>query len=240
MTEAVRSGVAARLDQLAKRYELAASARERLAILLEQLQDRHAPTTVQDPCRAVETHVSDALTGLEVEQLRRAERIADLGAGAGIPGLVLAAALSRTHVVLVESVGRKAAYIDRVAAAMGLDNAEIVTARAESWQQGIGSCDVVTARAVAPLPILVEYAAPLLRIGGALVAWKGDPESAEREDGDHAARVLGMSAAEPLAVSPQRGADYRSLYLYRKLTETPPGYPRRPGIARKRPLRAPR
>ena len=228
-----------RLEALAEQHALTPAARERLAILLEQLADDHAPTTVREPDRAVETHIADALTGLEVEQLRAAGTIADLGAGAGIPGLVLAAVLPRTRVVLVESIGKKAAFIDRAAAAMGLDNADVVTARAEAWAQGVGNCDAVTARALAPLPILVEYAAPLLRLGGALVAWKGAPEIAERDDGEHAARVLGMSAAIRHDVAPRPGADNRSLYIYVKLRDTPQGYPRRAGIARKRPLRAP-
>ena len=234
-----RSAVAERLDELATRYGIAAAGRQRLAILLAQLEDEHTPTTVRAPDRAVEAHIADALTGLHVPQLRSAATIADLGAGAGVPGLVLAAALPQAHVVLVESVGRKAAYIDRVAAAMGLDNAEVVGARAESWLGGHGRCDVVTARALAPLAVLVEYAAPLLRIGGALVAWKGEPERAEHDDGDHAARILGMSPAAPVRIAPQPGADRRNLYVYVKRGETPSGYPRRPGIARKRPLRAP-
>lgn len=228
-----------RLAELAERYGLTPAAGDRLAILLEQLADEQAPTTVREPGRAIDTHIADALTGLEIEQLRDARTIADLGAGAGIPGLVLAAVLQGARVVLVESVGKKAAFIDRAAAAMGLDNAEVVTARAEAWEQGIGSCDAVTARALAPLPILVEYAAPLLRLGGALVAWKGDPDIPERDDGEHAARVLGMSAAMRHDVAPRPGADRRSLYVYVKLRDTPQGYPRRAGMARKRPLRAP-
>jgi len=233
------AAVAARLDDLASRFGLSPVARAQLGILLELLEDEQAPTTVHEPGRAVEAHIADALTGLEVEQVRTARTIADLGAGAGIPGLVLAAALPEAHVSLVESVGKKAAYIDRVAAAMGLDNAEVVASRAESWREGIGRCDVVTARAVAALPILVEYAAPLLSAGGALVAWKSQPDPAEHEDGEHAARILGMSPARPTPIAPQPGADRRSLYVYVKLRETPGIYPRRPGIARKRPLRAP-
>lgn len=229
---------ASRLDELGAAYDLSAAGRERIGILLEQLVDEHAPTTIREPSRAVDVHIADALTGLEVPQLREAATIADLGSGAGIPGLVLAAALPRAHVVLVESVGKKAAYIDRVAAAMGLDNVEVVSSRAESWREGIGRCDAVTARALAALPVLVEYAAPLLRLGGTLIAWKAEPEAAEREDGEHAARMLGMSPASRLRLEPQPGADRRSLYIYAKLRETPETYPRRPGIARKRPLRA--
>ena len=103
-----------------------------------------------------------------------------MGAGAGFPGLVLAVALPRTRVDLIESVGRKAAVIDRLIQAAKVDNARSVVARAEEWARlpvalggGREAYDAVTARAVAALPVLVEYAAPLLRASGVLVAWKG-------------------------------------------------------------------
>lgn len=229
----------ARLAELVERYALTPAAGERLGILLEELAgDEHAPTTVREAHRAVDVHVADALAALELPAVREARVIADLGAGAGVPGLVLAAVRTDARVVLIETVGRKCAFIDRAAAAMGLDNAEVVPARAEAWAAGLGACDVVTARALAPLPILVEYAAPLLRLDGALVAWKGEPDAAERADGEHAARLLGLSPAAVHPVEPWPGADRHSLYVYLKLRSTPNGYPRRPGFARKRPLRA--
>jgi len=239
MTEQLPKRVRARLAALVAQYELGPAAEERLSIFLAELaEDEHAPTTVRDPSAAVDVHVADALAGLEIEQLRAAGRIADLGAGAGVPGLILAAALPNARVALLESVGRKCAFMDRVAAAMGLDNAEVVPGRAETWADGLGACDAVTARALAPLPVLAEYAAPLLRLGGALVAWKGTPDAAEDADGEAAARILGLSSADRRAVTPYDGADRHSLYLYLKVGSTPNQYPRRPGIARKRPLRA--
>ena len=121
---------------------------------------------------------------------------------------------------------------------MGVGNVEVVSARAETWTAGREACELVTARAVAPLPVLVEYAAPLLTLGGALVAWKGAPDAGEEADGAAAGRILGLQEAERHVVPPREGADHRHLYLYLKVRETPNGYPRRPGIARKRPLQA--
>jgi 16S rRNA (guanine527-N7)-methyltransferase len=120
---------------------------------------------------------------------------------------------------------------------MGLANAEVVTARAEEWPDGIGRCDVVTARAVAPLNVLVEYAAPLLRDGGVLVAWKGHRDDEEERDGHAAAALLGMAVEEVREVAPFPAAQARHLVIARKIAPTPAGYPRRPGMARKRPLR---
>jgi 16S rRNA (guanine527-N7)-methyltransferase len=94
------------------------------------------------------------------------------------------------------------------------------------------------ARALAPLTVLVEYAAPLLEMGGALVAWKGRVELAEEADGAAAAAALGMTAPEAIPVQPFDGARERRLYLTSKVSPTPDRFPRRPGMARKRPIQA--
>ena len=228
-----------RLDQLAERYGVSAAGSEALARYLELLaQDETAPTTVRDPAEAVDRHIADSLAGLGVPELAAAGRIADLGAGAGAPGLILAAARPEARVFAVESAGRRCAFLERAAAACGLENVEVVCERAESWFAGRGAMEAVTARALAPLPVLVEYAAPLLGEGGVLVAWKGAPQAREEADGDHAAEVLGLAPARRVAADPFPGAEQRSLYVYLKVRSTPNGYPRRPGMARKRPLRA--
>jgi 16S rRNA (guanine527-N7)-methyltransferase len=206
--------------------------------LLDALEDPHAPTTVHGREDARRVHVADSLAGLEVDGLRAARLIADLGSGAGLPGLVLAAALPQARVVLVESVRRKAEWIAATAAACGLANAEAVWARAEAWEAGRGACDAVTARALASLPVLCEYAAPLLRAGGALVCWKGAVDAAEEADGRHAAAVLGLSAPEVVPVVPYPGSQRRALWVFRREGPLPPGFPRRPGMATKRPLSA--
>lgn len=200
--------------------------------------DDTAPTSVRERARAVDAHVADALSGLAVPELAAAGRAADLGAGAGVPGLVLAAARPELHVTEVESAGRKCAFMERAIAVMGLRNADVACARAEDWAAGRGACDVVTARALAPLPVLVEYAAPLLAADGVLVAWKGVAEQGEEADGAAAAEILGLEPRDTVEVPPFPGADRRRLYVYLKVRSLPNGYPRRAGMARKRPLRA--
>ena len=240
MTAAVlpRDAVA-RLDALAVRFSLPAAATPSLAALLGLLAtDETAPTTVRPPDEAVDVHVADSLVVLELPAVRAARRIADLGAGAGVPGLPLAAALPEARVALVESVGRKGAFIERAIASMALRNAEVVVRRAEEWREGLGTRDLVTARAVAPLSVLVEYAAPLLADGGTFVAWKGRRDAGEEADGAAAAAETGLEPAEVRAVAPWSGAEQRHLHLYLKVRSTPNRYPRRPGMARKRPIRA--
>src|SRR4051794_16766272 len=166
-----------------------------------------------------------------------------MGAGAGFPGLVLAIAIPRAQVDLVESAGRKTAVIDRLIQAAELRNARSITARVEDYARepaavggGREAYDAVTARAVGPLATLVEYAAPLLREGGVLVAWKGARDSAEEGSGAAAAAEAGMAVKEVVPVQPYPASENRHLHVFRKIAPTPSKFPRRAGMARKRPL----
>ena len=197
---------------------------------------------MSDPARARDIHIADSLSGLEVTDVARARRLADLGAGAGFPGLPLAIALPGTKIDLIEAAGRKTAVIDRLIQAAKVDNARSVNARAEEWAAvtpalggGREAYDAVTARALATLAVLVEYAAPLLRPDGVLVAWKGAVEEAEKQRGRGAAAELGMTLEEERRVEPFEGARDHHLWVFRKIAPTPDGYPRRPGMAAKRP-----
>lgn len=218
--------------------ELSASARDSIEAVLDLLEsDPTAPTTVADRETAMLVHVADSLSGLAFPQLRAARRICDLGAGAGFPGLVLAAALPSARVDLLESVGRKCAFIDRAIERSGLGNAHVVCERAESWALtgGVGAYDVVTARAVARLSTLAELAVPLLEPDGFLLAWKGRRDQDEEAELARAGPELAMELAELRWTGPYAGSENRHLYLLRKTGPTPEGVPRRPGVAKKRP-----
>jgi 16S rRNA (guanine527-N7)-methyltransferase len=235
----VSPDVATRLAELADRYGLRASATDRLALLLELVAaEPSSITAVRDPAQGVDVHVADSLVALELPEVRGARRIADLGSGSGFPGLVLAIVLPDAHVALVESVGRKVSFLRNGIERMEFANAEAIQTRAEDWPEGIGAHDLVTARALAPLAVLVEYAAPLLCLGGCLVAWKGARDRDEESDARVAAAALGMSEPHAHPVKPFATARQRHLYLSSKVSATPAGYPRRPGMARKRPIRA--
>jgi 16S rRNA (guanine527-N7)-methyltransferase len=227
------------LEALVARYGLPPLTARPLQALIEALgREQDPPTTLRAPDQVLEGHIADSLSGLEAPQLANAACIADVGAGAGFPGLALAAALPSTQVDLIESNARKSSVIERLAAAAELGNARALSARVEDWaaEGGAGAYDAVTARAVAQLAVLVEYAAPLLREGGALIAWKGARDPAEEAGGATAARQLEFAPPEVLQVRPFAAARSRHLYVYLKVGPTPAGFPRRPGIARKRPL----
>jgi 16S rRNA (guanine527-N7)-methyltransferase len=219
-----------RVRELAARWGVDPEPLERMLAALAAEPD--PPTTLADP---VAGHLADSLSALP-ELPPAPGLLADVGAGAGFPGLVLAAALPATRVVLLESQRRHAAVAERLAAAAGLRNVSVVAARAEEWVEGLGACDVVTARAVAPLAVLVEYAAPLLALGGRLVAWKGARDAAEERAGEAAAAELGLTPLRVVAVHPFPDAHSRHLHLFEKSAPTPDRYPRRAGMARKRPL----
>jgi 16S rRNA (guanine527-N7)-methyltransferase len=209
----------------------------RLGALLEVVaSDPSAPTTVTDPAAILRDHLADSLVALELAVVRRALTIADLGAGAGFPGLPLAIAQPAGVVHLVESNGRKCEFIARAAEVCAAANAHVVHARAEEWRDGLTLCDVVTARALAPLAVVAEYAAPLLAVGGSLVAWRGRRDSADETAGARAAAQLGLEPGEVVRVDPYPGALHRHLHVMAKVAETPDRFPRRAGVARKRPL----
>lgn len=229
----------ARIEALAERWALPDGATEQLRVLHRLLvEDQLAPTAVRDPVKVVDDHLADSLVALELEQIRSATALADLGSGAGVPGLPLAIALPGAHVALVESAARKCTFLERAVARCGLTNAAAVHARAEAWPEGIGTLDVVTARALAPLDVVAEYAAPLLALGGTLVAWRGRRDQAAEDAAVRAAAKLGLEPLPIRAVHPYPGAQSRHLYLMSKVMNTPAGFPRRPGMARKRPLGA--
>jgi 16S rRNA (guanine527-N7)-methyltransferase len=228
-----------RLRELAERHGLEAGSTARLEALLELLAtDVRAPSAVTAVDGAVDIHVADSLTALGVPAVRDARRIADIGSGAGFPGLVLAVALPVAHVALVESNRRKCDFLERALALTGVGNAQLVCARAEAWPAGLGVHDVVTARAVGSLALLCEYAAPLMAVGGTLVAWKGAVSPGERSAGDRAARELGLEPRAVLRTAPYTGSTGHHLHMYLKTADTPSRFPRRPGVARKHPLGA--
>jgi 16S rRNA (guanine527-N7)-methyltransferase len=212
--------------------------RATIAQVLELLQaERASVSSVTEPGRAWKVHVADSLSGLEFEALQKASRIADIGSGAGFPGLVLAVALPETRVDLIESVGRKCAFIERAIEVAGIVNARVLNARSEDLakDEAREGYDVVTARAVGRLATLAELASPLLKEAGALVAWKGKRDEEEEAQLASAASALAMEPEEIRHVGPFAGSEHRHLHLVRKVGPTPKDLPRRPGMAKKRP-----
>ena len=229
-----------RLAELAQRFGLSDEVVGHGRRLLELWEtDELASTRVTDAAQAVDQHLADSWVALEVPPVRDARRAADLGTGAGIPALPLAVALPELHIALVESVGRRTVFLERAIEECGLgDRTEIVAERAEGWPAGVGVHDLITSRALATLDVVLEYSAPLLQLGGFAVAWKGQLTTEEREGGLRAAEILGLEIEAILDVEPFDGARDRRLVIAKKVAETPARFPRREGMAKKKPLGA--
>ncbi|MEQ8833845.1 MAG: class I SAM-dependent methyltransferase [Miltoncostaeaceae bacterium] len=194
-------------------------------------------TAIRDLGDGVDRHLADSLVSLALPEVAEARRIVDIGSGGGFPGIPLAAALPGASVTLVESEARKARWLQRWAGRFPnlrvvADRSEhLAGAERESW-------DLATVRAVAAPAVALELAAPLVAPGGHLVLWRssdGDP-GVDRQ-AVTAAAELGWRALGPHPVVPFPGAR-RTLDRYRKDDPTPARYPRRPGMAAKRPLGA--
>jgi 16S rRNA (guanine527-N7)-methyltransferase len=211
--------------------------RAALGKVLELLASERASVSSVVDQRAWKVHVADSLTGLEVGELSAAERIADVGAGAGFPGLALAVALPNSQVDLIESVGRKCDFMRHAIDAADIANATVLHSRSEDLASSNGreTYDVVTARAVGRLSTLAELASPLLKPNGVLIAWKGKRDQDEESQLERAAESLSMRPEQILDVGDRAGSQHRHLHLIRRSAPTPPDLPRRPGIAKKRP-----
>jgi 16S rRNA (guanine527-N7)-methyltransferase len=230
---AARAPLAAALE----RWNLNEPQLESLEKMLDVLaRDEHAPTAVRARREAIDAHLADSLVGLDIDGLRRASDVADLGVGAGFPGLALAVALPDTRFSLVESQRRKCEFVERLRAIADLEKVSVVCARAEQWEEGRGANDAVLARALAPQPVVLEYAAPLLKLGGVLVDWRGRRDQGQESAAVLAAEQLGMRLLEIRRVQPFAAATDRHLHVFVKEAETPQRFPRRAGMARKRPL----
>lgn len=216
---------------------LDAAARAKLDIVLELLAEERASVSSVVDARAWQVHVVDSLTGLEVPDLQAAPRIADIGAGAGFPGLVLAVALPHTQVDLVESIGRKCEFMRQAIETAGIPNATVLNTRSEDLASGKGreTYDAVTARAVGRLSTLAELASPLLKPNAVLVAWKGKRDEDEEKQLANASSDLAMTPGQVLDVGNRAGSEHRHLHVIRKTGPSPVNLPRKPGIAKKRP-----
>ena len=212
--------------------------RQSLQTVLDLLAAERASVSSVTDARAWKVHVEDSLTGLDVPELLEASRIADLGSGAGFPGLVLAVMLPDASVDMIDSIGKKTAFIAHAAAEAGIPNAVAITARAEDLardESARESYDVVTARAVGRLSTLAELASPLLKEGGVLVAWKGKRDEDEEQQMSRAGESLAMSPEAILDVGHRAGSEHRHLHVIRKSAPTPADLPRKSGMAKKRP-----
>ena len=203
-------------------------------IVVRMVAEPQNLSSPEELANAVDVHLADSLSGLLLPEIRDASAIVDLGSGGGFPGLVLAIMLPETQVTMVESEQRKADWLSR--ASTGMRNVRVVADRSESLARAErDTYPVATARALGALPVVMEFAAPLLTSGGVLVAWRGRRDSVSEAGAAAAGDALGLVHRGDVDAAPIPGVS-RYFSLWTKAVPTPDRYPRRPGMAAKRPI----
>ncbi len=162
--------------------------------LLAWNESRVNLTAITDPLAIEMRHFLDSLSILRTGALLPHAKVIDVGAGAGFPGLPLRIVCTGIQLTLLEATGKKTTFLEHMLQYLNLGNVKIVNARAEDAGQDLThreQYDLVLARAVAHMPILVEYLLPLCRVGGRCIALKGESAAAEVGVAEHALKLLG-------------------------------------------------
>ena len=196
-------------------------------------------TAIRDTESIRTKHFLDSFSCVMAWKAIPPSRLVDVGTGAGFPGLPLKILYPNLHLTLVESVGKKAMFCQHIVSVLGLDGVDVVQARAEAIGQDTKhreSYDWAVGRAVANMNILSEYLLPLIKVGGTMLAQKGESGPAEAQSAEKAIKLLGGRLKQVLPVNLPGVADDRYLVLVEKTAATPPKYPRKPGMPAKMPL----
>ncbi|WP_219899786.1 16S rRNA (guanine(527)-N(7))-methyltransferase RsmG [Salsuginibacillus halophilus] len=186
-----------------------------------------------------EKHFYDSLTALFAYDFTQAQRIVDIGGGAGFPGFPIKILYPHLELVIVDSLKKRMTFLEQAASELGLDGITPVHGRAEELgQQKVHreSYDAAISRAVARLPVLAELSLPFVKPGGWFVAMKGAEGLEEMEEGRAACEKLGGRIDEPYETKLPIEESQRFIVKVEKVTETPPQYPRKPGKPAKKPL----
>ena len=214
------------------------------SLYARELQDwnlRVNLTAITEPHEIEVKHFLDSLSCLLALKPRAGDKLVDVGSGAGFPGIPLKIACPQLRVALVESIGKKAEFCRHIVRLLGLEGIEVIQARAEQLGRDLeyrGRYDWAVARAVARLPVLLEYLLPLLRVGGVAIAQKGETGPSETMKAKRALEVLGGELQRVVPVELPGIGETHYLIVVNKANETPAKYPRRPGIVARRPIQS--
>jgi 16S rRNA (guanine527-N7)-methyltransferase len=196
-------------------------------------------TAIDDPKQIRAKHFLDSLSCTLAMRSTPTDRVIDVGTGAGFPGIPLKIICPTIHLILIESVGKKAAFCEHIRQKIELAHIEILPERAESVAsrpEFREMADWAIGRAVAALPVLAEYLLPFVRVGGYALAMKGEGGLAEAQSTEKAIHILGGRLHQLIPVMLPGVEEQRYLVVIEKIASTPDRYPRRVGVPAKRPL----
>ncbi len=188
----------------------------------------------------VARHLLDSLSCLAMNHISPGDRVVDIGTGAGLPGIPVKIAEPGISLTLLEASAKRAKFLEYTLGELGLKDVRIACYRAEEFahiEAERESYDIALARAVAPMPTLLEYALPLLKTGGALIAQRGKNAKAEMQSASFADAQLGGEVESIKRIRVPYLSATRHLVIVRKTQKTPDKYPRRTGVPFKRPLK---
>jgi 16S rRNA (guanine527-N7)-methyltransferase len=196
-------------------------------------------TAIRDSESIRTKHFLDSFSCVLAWKASPPDRLIDVGTGAGFPGIPLKILYPNLRLTLVESVGKKAMFCQHIVRVLGLEHVDVIQTRAESLGQSPQhreKYDWAVARAVANLNVLAEYLIPLVKVGGKVLAQKGESGPAEAQSAEKGMELLGGKLKQIIPVNLPGVADDRYLVVLEKVAATPPKYPRKPGIPMKQPL----
>lgn len=204
--------------------------------LLVEWNEKVNLTSITEPKEIMVKHFLDSLT---LTQFVQGEQVADIGTGAGFPGVPLKIVFPHKNFSLVDSLAKRLDFLNEIIVKLSLDQVDTVHSRAEDFgrnPQYRGRYDTVVSRAVARLPVLLEYAIPTLKVGGVFLAAKGSQAEEEVLESAHALSALGARVKEVKNFNLGEGAEHRSIIIIEKIKQTPSQYPRKAGTPSKNPL----
>lgn len=207
--------------------------------LLGEWNERVNLTAIVEREDVLIRHFIDSLSVLMVYRPQEHDRLIDVGTGAGLPGIPLAIVYPQLSVTLMDATGKKVQFLEAVKEALQLEQVVVVQSRAEEAGQDIffrEEFDVVVARALARLPVLLEYLLPFAKVGGICVAMKGESSQEELADSTFALATLGGQLAEQTRFDLPMADITHHLLAFRKIASTPSKYPRRAGVPSRKPL----
>lgn len=211
---------------------------ESLLELLKASRDRGL-TAVTGDLNIVRFHFYDSLCLLNIDELASASSVIDVGSGAGFPGLPLALSRPDIHFTLLDASSKKCIFLRTAVSTLALQNVEVVNARSEAAAStGLrDSYDAALARALGPLATVIEYTMPFVQPGGFAILQRGAGRAGDEETASKVAARLSGSFIRSLPVFPYPNAKNLNVWVFKKTGATPFRFPRKAGLARKRPLR---